>query len=314
VSEQIEPAYIRLFDSDQLIERINLLKEKLTKCTVCPRHCGINRNKNERKYCRSGRLALVCSYGPHFGEEIPISGQHGSGTIFFGNCNLKCLYCQNSDISHSIKNFEYYEVPATRIARMMLELQNNSNCHNINLVSPSHFVPQIIEALNIAIPHGLRLPLVYNSNGYDDIETLQLIDGIIDIYMPDLKYYDPQIAQRYSDAVDYPEKAQKAISEMYRQTGPLQTDNNGVATNGLMIRHLVLPGTATDSIEILKWIAQNISIDITISLLAQYHPSFRANQYPDLSESLQNKEYKSVLDELQRLDFKNALYQEKLYG
>lgn len=243
MSEQIEPAYTGLFESGQLQNRVKMLKAKLSNCTVCPRHCGINRNNNERKYCRSGRLALVCSYGPHFGEEVPISGQHGSGTIFFGNCNLKCVYCQNSDISHRITNFEYYEVPATRIARMMLELQNNSNCHNINLVSPSHFVPQIIEALNIAILHGFRLPLVYNSNGYDDIETLQLINGIIDIYMPDFKYYDQQIAQRYSDALDYPEKVEKAISEMYNQTGPLQTDDYGVATKGLMIRHLVLPGS-----------------------------------------------------------------------
>jgi putative pyruvate formate lyase activating enzyme len=314
VSNQIEPAYIGLFESGQLRNRVKLLNAKLSNCTVCPRHCGINRNKNERKYCRSGRLALVCSYGPHFGEEVPISGQHGSGTIFFGNCNLKCVFCQNSDISHGIKNFEYYEVPASRIARMMLELQNNYNCQNINLVSPSHFVPQIIEALSFAIPHGLRIPLVYNSNGYDDIETLQLLAGIIDIYMPDLKYSDPKIGHKYSDVLDYPEKSQEAISEMYHQTGPLQTDDNGVATEGLMIRHLVLPGTATDSIEILNWIAQNLSLDITISLLAQYHPSFRANQYPRLAGSLQNQEYKSVVDELQRLGFKNTLYQENFYG
>ncbi len=304
------PSYLALYGSGELKQRVSTLKNRLAECTICPRKCAVNRLEDESGYCQTGRFAYVCSYCDHHGEEPPLSGSRGSGTIFMGRCNLRCVYCQNADISQKKIWPDDYLCKASQLARIMLHLQDFRNCHNINFVSPSHFVAQIVEAIYLAIPLGLKIPLVYNSNGYDDYEILTLLDGIFDIYLPDLKYTDERTARKYSAVHDYPEIARRAISEMYRQVGLLQTDSHGVAYRGLIIRHLVLPNELSGSVEILRWIAGNISPAVTISLMAQYYPAHRAPQIPLLSRPLRRQEYARVLEELHRLRFENALYQE----
>ncbi len=270
---------MELYHSGKLAERVEAAKALLQNCQVCPQHCGINRLAGEMGKCRTARLAVVSSYGPHFGEEAPLTGKHGSGTIFFTNCNLKCLFCQNYNISQL---GDGCEVSKEELAKMMLALQTRG-CHNINLVSPTHVVPQILEALKIAINLGLRLPLVYNSGGYDSVKTLEILDGIVDIYMPDMKYSDEKTAEELSGIKNYPRANRAALREMHRQVGDLQTDENGIAIQGLLIRHLVLPHGLAGTKETMRFIAEEISQNSYVNVMAQYHPCYKAFQIPQLA-------------------------------
>ena len=285
-------AYLELYHSGKLAERVETARALLKNCQVCPHHCGINRLADETGKCHTGKLAVVSSYGPHFGEEAPLVGKHGSGTIFFTNCNLKCLFCQNYSISQLGDGTEATE---EELARMMLALQARG-CHNINFVSPTHVVPQILEGLEIAINLGLRLPLVYNSGGYDSAETLEILNGIIDIYMPDMKYSDEKIAEELSGIKNYPTINQAALREMHRQVGDLQIDEDGIAIRGLLIRHLVLPHGLAGTKEIMKFIAEDISLNSYVNVMAQYHPCHKAFQIPQLARPLSKQEFLEAIE------------------
>jgi putative pyruvate formate lyase activating enzyme len=285
-------AYLELYHNGKLAERVEAARALLKNCQVCPRHCGINRLADETGKCHTGKLAVVSSYGPHFGEEAPLVGKYGSGTIFFTNCNLKCLFCQNYSISQL---GDGTEVTKEELARMMLALQARG-CHNINFVSPTHVVPQILEGLEIAINLGLRLPLVYNSGGYDSAETLDILDGIVDIYMPDMKYSDEKIAEELSGIKNYPTINQAALTEMHRQVGDLQIDEDGIAVRGLLIRHLVLPHGLAGTKEIMKFIAEDISLNSYVNVMAQYHPCYKAFQIPQLAGPLSKQEFLEAIE------------------
>jgi putative pyruvate formate lyase activating enzyme len=284
---RFEPGYLNLFRQGKLSERAEILQGKLENCDICPHRCKVNRLEGETGICRTGRKAMVSSYGPHFGEESPLVGRGGSGTIFFTNCNLGCVFCQNYDISHL---GEGYPVEEEKIAEMMISLQN-MGCHNINFVTPTHVVPQIVKALIHAIEKGLNIPLVYNTGGYDSISTLELLDGIFDIYMPDLKYSDESIAQRYCNAKDYVQTARNAITEMHRQVGDLVMDSREIAQRGLLIRHLILPEDLAGTYEVMKFIAEEISTNTYVNLMDQYRPCFKANDYPPLDRRITNEEF-----------------------
>ena len=289
-------AYLELYRSGKLAERVEAARALLKNCRLCPRHCGINRLADEMGKCHTGKLAVVSSYGPHFGEEAPLVGKHGSGTIFFTNCNLKCLFCQNYSISQL---GDGTEVTDEELAGMMLALQSRG-CHNINLVSPTHVVPQILQGLEIAINLGLRLPLVYNSGGYDSVETLEILDGIIDIYMPDTKYSDEKIAEELSGINNYPAINQAALREMHRQVGDLQIDEDGIAIRGLLIRHLVLPHGLAGTKEIMKFIAEDLSLNSYVNVMAQYHPCHKAFQIPQLARPLSKQEFLEAIELAER--------------
>ena len=286
-----EPAYLKLFKNSELRERVAQAYERLSNCDICAWECGINRRAGEFGICKSGELARVSSYGPHMGEEDPLRGWQGSGTIFFSRCNLRCQYCQNHDIS---QNDSGELVEPERLAAIMLELQNHG-CHNINFVSPSHVVPQILAGLYIAAKAGLRLPLVYNTGGYDSLATLQLLDGVIDIYMPDMKYSDAKIARRYSKIPHYPQVNRTTLREMQRQVGDLQINAQGVAERGLLVRHLVLPNELAGTKEIVRFLAQEISPNTYLNPMDQYRPAYNARKFPELMRSITSQEYQSAL-------------------
>ena len=287
-------AYLELYHNGKLAERVETANNLLKNCQVCPRHCGINRLAEETGECHTGKLAVVSSYGPHFGEETPLVGKHGSGTIFFTNCNLKCLLCQNYSISQL---GDGTEVTDEELARMMLALQARG-CHNINLVSPTHVVPQILKGLEIAINLGLRLPLIYNSGGYDSAETLKILDGIIDIYMPDMKYSNEGTAEELSGIKSYPTINQAAIKEMHRQVGDLKTDGDGIAIRGLLIRHLVLPHGLAGTKDTMKFIAEEISQKTYVSLMSQYFPAHESLSIDPLNRRITHDEYAKAKEAL----------------
>jgi len=264
---------------------------RLELCQICPRHCRVNRLKGERGFCRVGRLSRVASYTPHFGEEAPLVGRGGSGTIFFAGCNLSCVFCQNYDISQMDQG---QDVPAEVLARMMLRLQD-SGCHNINFVTPTHVVPQILEALVLAGEEGLNVPLVYNSGGYDSAETLRLLDGIFDIYMPDMKYGSDELAIKYSHAPKYTEYAKSAIREMHRQVGDLVMDEDGIAVRGLLVRHLVLPEGLAGTAEVVRFLSQEISKNTYLNVMAQYRPEYNACSFPELKRCVTLQEYSEAV-------------------
>lgn len=286
------PFYLELWRKGKLAERVEAARALLKSCHVCPHACGVNRLTGETGKCRTGAQAIVSSFGPHLGEEAPLVGKYGSGTIFFTNCNLRCLFCQNYSISQL---GEGVEVTKEEIAKMMLSLQSRG-CHNINLVSPTHVVPQFLEALEIAVKSGLRLPIVYNSGGYDSVETLKLLDGIIDIYMPDMKYSDAAIAEELSGIKDYPSVNKAAIKEMHYQVGDLQINNGGIATRGLLVRHLVLPHGLAGTKEIVDFLAKEISPDTYTNIMAQYRPCYKAFQVPQLARSLSQQEFMEAVE------------------
>ena len=293
VGTKSQASYRTLLRSGELFDRAAQAREKLAACRVCPRHCDVNRLDGELGTCLVGAKALVASAGPHHGEEFPIRGWYGSGTIFFAGCNLRCLYCQNADISHE-PNGEELE-PET-LAGVMLGLQEKG-CHNINLVSPSHQVPQILEGLLVAAQRGLRLPIVYNTSAYDDLEMLRLLDGIVDIYMPDLKYADTDVGRRLSKIPDYPAAAQAAIWEMHRQVADLMLDDEGLAVRGLLVRHLVLPGGLAGTAEVMRFLADDISRDTYVNVMDQYHPAAKAFRHPVLNRRV----FFGEVDEAMRL-------------
>jgi len=275
----------------ELRQRAGKAVAMLGDCTVCAQECRVDRLAGEKGFCRGGRLAAVSSWGPHFGEESVLVGRRGSGTIFFANCNLACRFCQNCDISQYGKG---EEVSAGELAKVMLEVQE-MGCHNVNLVSPSHYVPQILEALVTAAENGLKIPLVYNTGGYDALETLALLDGVVDIYMPDIKYGDDEPGAKYSRAPRYFTVAKAAVKEMHRQVGDLQINEKGVATRGLLIRHLVMPGNLARTEAIMKFIAEEISPDTFVNIMDQYYPAHEARKYPELSRRITREEYREAV-------------------
>jgi putative pyruvate formate lyase activating enzyme len=259
----------------------------LESCEICPRHCRVNRLAGKRGFCGGGRQAKVYSCSPHFGEEPPLVGRHGSGTIFLSGCNLGCLFCQNYEISHMRQG---QEVPAKTLAKMMMRLQD-IGCHNINFVTPSHFVPQILEALVMAVETGLTVPIVYNSGGYDRAETIRLLDGIFDIYMPDAKYGSDDMALKYSGAPRYTHYMKTSIKEMHRQVGDLVIDDDGMATRGLLVRHLVLPDGIAATKEVVRFIADEISRNTYLNVMAQYRPEYNACSAPPMDRCITRREY-----------------------
>jgi putative pyruvate formate lyase activating enzyme len=282
-----EPVYLTLYRSGELSRRVKLAKEIISCCQLCPRRCRVNRLAGETSNCRTASSAIVSSYNPHFGEEAPLVGYHGSGTIFFTNCNLRCVFCQNYPISQL---GEGEKVSSDKLAGMMLSLQA-IGCHNINLVTPTHVVPQILEALEIAVAKGLSIPLVYNSGGYDSVETLKLLDGIVDIYMPDMKYSDEERARKYSGIENYPSVNRAAVKEMHRQVGDLQIDEHGIAYRGLLVRHLILPHRLAGTAEVVRFLAEEISPNTYLNLMAQYRPAYKASQFDELSRPITREEF-----------------------
>jgi putative pyruvate formate lyase activating enzyme len=306
----VEPRYLALYRSGELKHRAERLEARLASCDICPRICRVNRLENERGFCHSGYLPVVSTICAHQGEEPVISGKRGSGTIFFGNCNMRCVYCQNYQISQDWRRQKLKEMDLRKLAEGMLNIQNELGCHNINFVSPSHFVPQLVRAVLEAVPLGLRIPLVYNSSGYDSVETLRELDGVIDIYLPDLRYASNIRARKFSKAPDYVGHARAAIKEMFRQVGELMVDESGVAQRGLIVRHLILPNDLAGSEESLRWLAKEVSPKVTVSLMAQYYPTHRAKQHPLLSRIINASEYGAALKALYEAGLENGWVQE----
>jgi putative pyruvate formate lyase activating enzyme len=301
MADRFKPAYLKLLRSGELKWRVAQAYARMEACGICARECGVNRRLSaEGAGCHTGERAIVSSYGPHFGEEDPLVGRGGSGTIFFSWCNLRCQYCQNYEISQMGMG---HEVEPEELAKMMLSLQSQG-CHNINFVSPSHVVPQILAGLLIAAEAGLRLPLVYNTGGYDSLKTLALLDGVVDIYMPDCKYADADVAQRYSKIRNYPAANQAALREMHRQVGDLTMDERGVAQRGLLVRHLVLPENLAGTAEIVRFLRDEISPNTYINVMAQYRPCYRAQEFPPLNRSITNQEYAEAVHLAQEADLR----------
>jgi putative pyruvate formate lyase activating enzyme len=271
-------------------------------CACCPRQCGVNRLKGETGVCSSTARLKVSSAGPHFGEERPLVGRGGSGTIFFSNCNLLCCFCQNWEINH---RGDGRYISHESLAEMMMDLQE-MGCHNINLVTPTHVVPHIVKALRIAVGTGLRLPLVYNTGGYDSLDVIKKLNGIVDIYLPDFKYQDGNLSAKYSSgASDYPEVAAAVIKEMHRQVGILQADARGVAERGLIIRHLVMPHNIAGTDRFVRWVAEELSPETYVNLMAQYRPEHRASEYPELARRITTDEYRQAVQWAREAGLKN---------
>jgi putative pyruvate formate lyase activating enzyme len=302
-------SYLASARSGELLKRVEALRERLSPCRVCPRECKIDRFSAKNGYCKCGEEMLIASVCDHHGEEPPISGYRGSGAIFFGRCNLRCAFCQNHQISQPEGEGAFEELSPFELALRMISLQE-LGCHNINFVSPSHFVPQMAAAIAEAQKLGLKIPIVYNSNGYDSLETLKLLEGIVDIYMPDFKYAGDEQAKKYSDAEDYSLHAKAAITEMYRQVGTLKMDEQGVAYRGLIVRHLVLPNNLAGSAEALRFLAEEVGQDVFISLMSQYRPVFKAGKFRELSRKVRGNEYKPLRQLLEELGLENGYVQD----
>jgi len=285
------PSYIHLYNQGVLAHRIKLLNELLQECRLCPRQCRVDRLNGEVGYCGAGSELMLSSAFPHFGEEPPLVGQHGSGTIFLTHCNFRCIFCQNYDISHLGRGTR---MTLSDMAQTMVKLQK-MGCHNINFVTPTHYAPQIVASLSEAIEMGLRLPIVYNCSGYESIEVIQLLEGVVDIYMPDAKYMDERYSNRFSNASNYPEVLKVVLKEMHRQVGDLMINPNGIAERGLLIRHLVMPGGVASSEAVLKFIAEEISADSYVNIMDQYRPEYRASEYPEISRRITHKEYMEAI-------------------
>ena len=308
------PSYLALYETGELLARVAALETLLERCTVCPRDCLNNRLENETAACYSGRLPVVSSYTAHFGEEPALTGTHGAGNIFFGNCNLRCVYCQNYQISQTHKEQIKNEVTHERLAAMMLELQAGG-CHNINFVSPTHFAPQMARAILLAVEGGLRLPIVYNTNAYDSVEVLRLLEGIVDIYLPDLKYADSNEGYTYSKVKNYTEHARRALREMHRQTGSRLHfgDDDGLLKRGLVVRLLVLPNDLAGVRESLEWIREELSPRVAVSLMAQYYATNRAAtdaRYTLLSRRITESEWLRAVSALDELGMEEGWMQE----
>jgi putative pyruvate formate lyase activating enzyme len=286
--EPWQPAYRKLEADGAFAARIEQAYAIFEECELCPRRCGVNRIAGERGFCRAPLQPVVYSAFPHYGEETPLVGQNGSGTIFFSNCNLRCVFCQNWPIAHK---GEGRKVTEANVARMMLKLQK-TGCHNINLVTPTHVMPNILKAVRIAMKEGLRIPLVYNTSGYERLEIIRLLDGIVDIYLPDMKYMDSEQAATYSaGASDYPEFASKAIIEMNRQVGELTIKERGIAVRGLMIRHLVMPNRVAGTQKFVQWVARELPHSTYVNIMSQYRVEFKAYDFPTIARGITREEY-----------------------
>ena len=306
---QFEPAYLRLHESGELDRRVEKALAALADCALCPRDCHVNRQANEFAVCKTGRYARVSSHFPHSGEEDCLRGWGGSGTIFFSWCNLRCVFCQNYEVSWQ---GEGRETRPEELAEMMLHLQA-TGCHNINFVTPEHVVPQILEALPLAIRGGLRLPLVYNTSAYDSLESIELMDGVVDIYMPDFKYWDAEMARRYVKAPNYPEAARRAIKAMHQQVGDLVLDENGLAVRGLLLRHLVMPGEIAGTQEIMDWAARELGPNTFVNVMPQYFPAGKVSrtEYVEINRRITGHEFQKAIEAargagLERLDARSA--------
>lgn len=305
-----KPSYLKLYESGELTKRLSMLESKLENCDLCPHVCGVNRFKQTNGKCKAGIDPMISSICDHHGEEPVLSGINGSGAVFFGSCNLKCVYCQNYQISQDTYYFDQWLITSSETAQKIVDLQDRKQVHNINFVSPDRFIPQMVQIIYEAIPLGLKVPIIYNSNGYDSVNTLKLLDGLIDIYLPDFKYADADTAYFYSGIKNYPEVAMAAIKEMYHQVGNLKINHRGIATRGLLVRHLVLPNDLTESKKVLQSLAKEVSTDISISLMAQYHPSHKAMNYPLISRTLLYNEYNRILDYMVELNLKKGFSQQ----
>lgn len=298
----MEPGYLKLYSTGELKMRVKETYRILKDCTLCPHHCHVDRSKDGTGYCETGREIVVASYGPHYGEEPPLIGTRGSGTIFFSSCNLKCIYCQNYDISHLNRG---HKVTTRELAEIMIDLQEQG-CHNINFVTPSHMIHALLSSIFLACELGLKIPIIYNSGGYDDYNSLKLLDGIIDIYMPDIKYADDEIALKYSKIPDYFSIVKKAVKEMHRQVGDLIIEK-GIAKKGLIIRHLVLPGELAGTKEIMEFISKNISTDTYLNIMDQYYPAYKAREYDLLNKRITSKEYEQALEIAQKANLRRVI-------
>lgn len=298
-----EPAYLKLHRTGELSERAETLWGLMESCELCPRSCGVNRLEGEQGFCHAPGVKLIVSaFHPHFGEERPLVGDHGSGTVFLTHCNLRCVFCQNWEISQLGRGAEK---SIDELAAMMLTLQD-TGCHNINVVTPTHYAAHIVKALARAAEAGLRLPVVYNTSGWERREILELLDGVVDIYLPDFKYWDPGMSAKYSsDAATYPEITREAILEMHRQVGVARPAYNGYMQRGVMIRHLVMPNDTSGSEKIMEWIAGNLPKDTYINIMAQYSPLFKAFEYPKLSRRITGEEYVRVVQKAKDLGLEN---------
>ena len=303
------PSYIELLHNGELYKRAEKAYASLASCTSCPRDCNVDRINDEYGICTSGHLPIVSSYTPHFGEEPVLSGTNGAGNIFFGNCNLKCIYCQNFEISQNPKIEKEKEVSHSRLAEIMIELQSKS-CHNIGLVSPTHFSATILKSIYLAAQQGLKLPIIYNTNGYDSVEMLKLYDDVVDIYLPDFKYGNSEYAKTYSLVDNYFEKIKEAIKEMYRQVGTELVYDGDVVVRGLIIRHLILPNDLSDTEKVFKFIAEELSPKVHISLMSQYYPTNKAYKDILIDRALRNSEYNKALQLLDKYGLHNGWIQE----
>ena len=296
ILHDFEPAYMQMYRRGELGERVELALRELEDCCACPRNCHINRLQDEKRVCNTGRHAIVSSAFPHFGEENCLRGWNGSGTIFFGLCNLRCVFCQNWDIS---QQYSGRECNAQEIADLMLLLQERG-CHNINFVTPEHVAPQVIEAVAAAVPRGLRLPIVYNTSAYDALASLKLMEGLVDIYMPDFKFWGRESARQYAKAKDYPERAREAIREMHRQVGVLKLGPDGLARRGVLVRHLVMPEQTDEAAQIFNWLAAELSPDTYVNIMGQYRPQFQVGdsdtkgKYTDINRAPSSAEMQAA--------------------
>lgn len=298
-----EPSYLRLQAKNELKSKAEALWEIMGRCELCPRRCGVNRHAGKSGFCRApGTTLMVSGFSPHFGEERCLVGYGGSGTIFFTHCNLRCVFCQNWEISHLGRG---YKVTIDKLAEMMLSLQK-MGCHNINLVTPTHYSPHIVKAIEIASKKGLRLPIVYNTSGWERIEILKILEGIVDIYLPDFKYWDSEKAAKYSSgASSYPEVTKQAILEMHKQVGVAKPESDGILKKGLIIRHLVMPNNVAGSEKVLEWIAQNLPKDTYVNIMSQYTPLFKALDYPEIARRITREEYEKVVSKAKKLGLTN---------
>jgi putative pyruvate formate lyase activating enzyme len=299
---QNSPVYLRTKEAGLLDRKIEDLESYLTPCVLCPRQCKTNRAANELGYCKGPYNLFIASAFPHFGEESPLVGIHGSGTIFLSHCNLKCMFCQNYDISIYGDGAPCSD---RQVAAIMLELQGRG-CHNINLVTPTHYVPQLVKALSLAIDMGLAIPIVYNCGGYESLEVIRLLEGIVDIYMPDIKFLDPLLSKRLCNANNYPDVVTSVVKEMQRQVGDLTMNQRGIATRGLLIRHLVMPSCREDTKHILRFIRKEISQNAFVNIMAQYHPCNRAQDYSEIAQRISSTEYSEALNYARELGLLRA--------
>lgn len=303
IDPNFEPAYLKLHPSGELKRRSEQLWSIMEACQLCPRRCGVNRLKGQKGFCKApGAQLVVSAFHPHFGEERPLVGRGGSGTIFLTHCNLRCIFCQNFEISHLGRGAEK---DISELAQMMLHLQK-IGCHNINLVTPTHYSPHIIKALDISAGKGLRLPIVYNTSGWERLEIVKILDGIVDIYLPDIKYWDKEMAVKYSSGAEsYPKITKEAVLEMHRQVGVAKPAKDGLMYRGLMVRHLVMPNDVSGSLKVMEWIAKELPKDTYINIMAQYNPLYKALDYPEISRRITKEEYTRVVNRARELGLTN---------